>query len=475
MAFPFTGNLFPNTDYNKINLDWILDEMKQDREDIDQNAADIAELKNTVIDYDDLINKPQINSVTLSGDKSLSDIGAASEDEVNDLRSAFIVVESNNIFNKNDPDIEIGKYIDQYAHIVSVPSYPKYIISGYIPVSRNTDYVITQGTNVANKYGSGAYVKVLFYNSEKVYVWQKSGVSDPSNQYYTINTPDADIAYMRVNIYDNLNGFMVVQGTSYPGSYIPYENRKTLAEDITPNDAYTNIINPLYRKTAIFCGDSICEAIYDNGKGWAGFIGNKNNMIWKNYGISGATITKETGHTSILNLSSTMETEYPNADYIIFEGGTNDADVIGSILNGNTPAKFGSYDMTDYSGSYDDTTFCGAVEKLFYRMITVWDKKKIGFIIAHKMGKVNTGYTDATNNRRAYFGTIMTLCEKWGIPFINLWDGCYLNPSIGTCYNSNLSGEENRAQGYPIYDGQHLSTEGYGVVSPMIEAWMKTL
>ena len=28
MAFPFTGNLFPNTDFNKINLDWILSCLK---------------------------------------------------------------------------------------------------------------------------------------------------------------------------------------------------------------------------------------------------------------------------------------------------------------------------------------------------------------------------------------------------------------------------------------------------------------
>lgn len=44
MAFPFTGNLFPNTDYNKINLDWILDEMKQDREDIDEIKQELEDI-----------------------------------------------------------------------------------------------------------------------------------------------------------------------------------------------------------------------------------------------------------------------------------------------------------------------------------------------------------------------------------------------------------------------------------------------
>lgn len=89
MAFPFTEDIFPSTDFNKVNLDWICDTLQKDRADIDQNTADIAELKNTVIDYDDLINKPQINSVTLSGNKSLSDIGAASADELDNLKSAI--------------------------------------------------------------------------------------------------------------------------------------------------------------------------------------------------------------------------------------------------------------------------------------------------------------------------------------------------------------------------------------------------
>lgn len=82
---------FPYTDFNKVNLDWIADELKNDKQQIAQNTADIEELKagGTVIDYEDLQNLPEINGVTLIGDKSLDDIGAASADEVSDLKSAF--------------------------------------------------------------------------------------------------------------------------------------------------------------------------------------------------------------------------------------------------------------------------------------------------------------------------------------------------------------------------------------------------
>ena len=100
MAFPFTGDLFPNTDFNKINLDWVCDELKVDKQQIAQNTADIEELQDrlTTIDYEDLQNLPKINSVTLIGDKSLEDIGAASADELNDLKSDITSVGGINSF-----------------------------------------------------------------------------------------------------------------------------------------------------------------------------------------------------------------------------------------------------------------------------------------------------------------------------------------------------------------------------------------
>lgn len=86
----FTASEYPYVDFNKVNLDWIADTLKNDKKQIEQNTADIEELKagGTVIDYEDLQNLPEINSVTLIGNKSLDDIGAASADELSDLKSA---------------------------------------------------------------------------------------------------------------------------------------------------------------------------------------------------------------------------------------------------------------------------------------------------------------------------------------------------------------------------------------------------
>lgn len=245
--------------------------------------------------------------------------------------------------------------------------------------------------------------------------------------------------------------------------------------------------NYLSGKEIICDGDSICASSTDvSGKGaYVGRIASNNNMTYTNYGVGGGTITNDTyigegtsnpRHWVCANVD-TMYAQHPDADYIIFEGGTNDADVIGSIIDGTIPAKFGTYNPDkNYTGPFDPTTFCGAIETLFQKAITYWCGKKIGFVIAMKMGKTEySGYKKENKNRRAYFEAIMVLCDKWGIPYINLWDECYMNPSLTACYNPSLDDQGNIDAGSLYLDGQHPTPKGYDYITPMIEAWIRTL
>ena len=158
------------------------------------------------------------------------------------------------------------------------------------------------------------------------------------------------------------------------------------------------IKNPLYGKRVIFDGDSICHATSESNltqnRGWAYRIGAKNNMDWHNLGISGATITAEmyssvTGNARhwVSRSIDKIHEKFSDVDYLIFEGGTNDADL---LLIGSD--KFGKLDLSDYSGNYDDSTFTGAVESLLYKAITYYPNAKIGFIIAQKMGTHSIGF-----------------------------------------------------------------------------------
>ncbi len=237
--------------------------------------------------------------------------------------------------------------------------------------------------------------------------------------------------------------------------------------------------NKLYAKTIIWNGDSICAGSTVAGC-WANRIAERNNMTYKNYAVGGGTIAEglplmKSGrprHSVSLTLDKMYE-EYPDADYIIIEGGTNDADLLGPAVLGDESTRLGSFDITDFSGEYDRTTFCGALESIFYRATKYWMGKKIAYIVAHKMG-----ISDSLSykNRRFYFNRAVEICKKWGIPYIDLWNGCYLNSSLPWMYDRTKTADENKVENLGFYyDSQHLTGRGYDFTADMIDSWLKSI
>ena len=399
-----------------------------------------------------------------------------------ELSNYFEGIESVNLFNKNDPEIVTGKFIHGDGSLLSDPGT---CVSGYIPVEYGKSY--TFPCYPATQYWPTNGV-VNIYDADKQRLGTVSGTYVPvgsatsaGGQYLeailTATITNENAKYIRVSIFRNgalenkLDNFMVVEGDTYPTEYYPYiEGGVSLKPEVKIPAESVGSVSPLYGKRVVFTGDSICDASTDEAglEGWAGRIGKKHYMNWTNAGISGATITSASVTGSSGCIADTDFGKSP--DYIIIEGGTNDADKIGGKdSGGNMPASFGTYSMTNY-GTFDTTTFCGAVEHLFKRVTNDYAGAKIGFIIAHKMGYYTGNAYDygENNQRRIYFDTIIELCKKWGIPYIDLWYGCYLNPMNPT----------HRTGPNPFYyngDGQHLTARGYDYISPMIEAWMESL
>ena len=240
------------------------------------------------------------------------------------------------------------------------------------------------------------------------------------------------------------------------------------------------IRNPLKGKRIVFDGDSICHATSesneDTDRGWAWRVGAAFEMEWYNVGISGGTVTAEmyssvTGaprHWVSRNIDKIHE-KFPEVDYLIFEGGTNDADLLGIGSE-----KFGEFTLGDYSGNYDDSTYTGALESLFFKATSYYPHARLGFIVAPKMGRPAGGY-GAGYKRRHYFLRAIEVCKKWGIPYLDLWDGSPLNPSLVCYYDPALDGKGNKESGKAYCDGQHLTSVGYDMISPMIADWIKGL
>lgn len=234
----------------------------------------------------------------------------------------------------------------------------------------------------------------------------------------------------------------------------------------------------LYGKIIIWNGDSICAGKhFDDSKeddAWAGRLAKKYSMTYKNYAVGGGTISENVtiGAKTYHSVSGTldlMRKEYPNADYVILEGGTNDADLFEVELH--TPERFGFFDPDDYSGNYNRDTFCGALESVFYRAAQYWKGAKIGYIVAHKMGPA----PDDLPRRRAYFETAIAICKKWGIPYLDLWERSYLNPLLPHMYDSKQNADGNIVSGSFYADGQHLTAKGYDLLTDIIDPWLNSI
>ena len=235
--------------------------------------------------------------------------------------------------------------------------------------------------------------------------------------------------------------------------------------------------NKLFEKKILFDGDSICYGGVKHGN-WATRIAERFSAVCPCYAAGGATITEHPplhqGTIERHSVSATLErmhAEHPDADYIILEGGTNDADLLGNAAAGEE-SRIGSVIPFDFSGNYDRDTFSGALESLFYRATQLWPHKKIGFIVAQKMGREERSFF----NRRHYFDAAVEICRKWGIPYIDLWEGSYLNPNLPWMYDPTHTAEENRELNTGYYsDGQHLTARGYDVTAALIGNWLLTL
>lgn len=417
-------------------------------------------------------------------ERARANIGAASSDIVVEKT---VSQKSVNLFNKDDADVVKNSFITPSNGVITAYNYSN--TTGYIPIENGKTYTLPVADKV---YGWSTTGQVALYDDNKNHIGKQSGTL--TNGLLTVTISNENAAFFRasINNSDNMNtgGYyfskaMVVEGTEYPSEYIPYQEAETerfLNIDLK-TDYVQKLLNPLYKKTIIWNGDSICagKAFDDVENAWAGRIANRNSMTYKNYAVGGGTITENvplsggTAH-SICGTVDTMYAQHPDADYIIFEGGTNDADLLGSQIGGSTAERFGTFAVANgYTADFDRETFCGALESIFSRATEYWKGKKIGFIVAHKMGRTGNGYTAETNNRRQYFETAMQICKKWGIPVLNLWDECYLNPYLPHMYTNGASWEENQASGNLYADGQHLLSAGYDYTADIINNWLKTL
>ena len=327
-----------------------------------------------------------------------------------------------NLFNKKD--IIKGIYIRHDNETIVQNS--SYLCSNYIRVEKNTDYYISNCRFIA------------FYDSSFKYI--NPGVESPDKAGITFNTGNAE--YIRVTLSDSANFLDSCQlekgttKTTYEDYYEYFPNVKVTNNNI--KDLNLNL-SLLSGKTLINAGDSIAYGSGNNGVGYAEIIATKYNMNFYDYSNGGATI----GVTEDNNILTQIENAISNGitpDYFIFNGGTNDI---------NTGAVVPLGELTEkYSGiTYDTSTFTGGFEQICKLIRNTWPKCKILYVRVHNMASRDISL------QKQYGERAKEICEKWSIPYVDLFIEGQLNTNIIIMqqFTNNSDKTHPNSEGYELY------------------------
>ncbi len=358
------------------------------------------------------------------------------EQQNSELSAHFQTESGLNLFNRDSASNIAGYYRSPSTGNDVADS--SFTISHFIPIQNGHTYVF----DVYYSFFGGTAAKIRLYDASFTSIATPTGTLLDDNDHARITIASADAVYVVAN---TKGGFQFIEASNYPTAYNAYGSKSALKADPFGNAA-KSLFNPLWGKYVVFEGTSLTAGTGDSaGGGFVTRLSTRNNMAILNSAVGGGTVAYyDSEHHCICRAVATL---HQGADYFIFNGGANDADYEGAGNAGEL--------TTGYSAAFTDTIFAHAMEKTIKAAIARYPTKKIGFIISYKNGDAAT-----QANRKAYFDVAILACKKWGIPYLNLWDDCYINQEVTPTL---------------FYDTQHLNAAGYDTLTPIIEAWMKTL
>ena len=241
----------------------------------------------------------------------------------------------------------------------------------------------------------------------------------------------------------------------------------TTTTDTTAKSTATTQATPsLKGKMALFVGDSIAYGYATNGEGFAHHV----KEAWGlgqvfNGAVNGAEVTPRKGDTQQYIYNQLKTFTFWKFDYVLLHGGVNDS--VG-VPHFDADVPLGT--LSD-DGNYDTSTFAGALEKEITFALEAWPNAKIGYII-------NYDITDPVYRprMREYVDMIRTVCNKWNIPVLDLFDG-KLCPSADGGKLVTIGERYDTTHGPNAFmaDQFHPTEMGYQVLAQYIGEFMLSL
>lgn len=227
-------------------------------------------------------------------------------------------------------------------------------------------------------------------------------------------------------------------------------------------------MNTVKGKEALLFGDSIMYGSGNDGFGVGEYLEKDLGLKVHKYCVGGARVGFYEGKNWIIEQVKQAVKEVDKADYIIFDGFTNDCyktdGVNCDVPLGDASNSFDGFDI--FSVSKENTTFSNCFENIIAAFKKYYPGAKIIFIRPHKMGRREEKLQIEYGERA------IDICCKWGIPVVDLYKDCGMDtflPEMRDKYTCD-------SYGWGKGDCTHPNALGYEkFYMPMIEKAIKNL
>lgn len=169
-------------------------------------------------------------------------------------------------------------------------------------------------------------------------------------------------------------------------------------------------------KTMYAFGDSIVHG-HKYARSFVNLTAERELMPLTKYAVNGAAIGPVGAAGQIVTQVRRAASHSP--DYVVFNGGTNDADLvhhqrykIGAMAGGFDPATF------------DNSTYAGSLETTLSTMRTKWPSARIVYVAVHKLGSRDW------NTQLALRSVTLQICHKWGVKVADVFNDTTLDTRI---------------------------------------------
>lgn len=242
-----------------------------------------------------------------------------------------------------------------------------------------------------------------------------------------------------------------------PVAYQEYVEAYRHKQEILPTERF--IRSYFNGKKLVTLGDSITAPSVSYIP-WGNQIASMFNMEYVNYGIGGSEIAVNFADSTYTPMCIRFAEMDDDADLIIVAGGTNDWG-----HNTDTSVSTTKYQIGEF-GDTDTTTFYGALDILCKGLLTKYPGKNIMFMTPIKRATTQRNYYEPNGNGNTledYANAIKKVCGFYGIPVLDMFNECILNPiieGIKTAY---------------VPDGTHPNFEGHKIMARQVAGYISKL